>query len=39
MKRGSMAEALKAFAEKGTKRIVWDNAPSHRAKVLRYHQL
>lgn len=35
MKRDSMAEALKQFAEKGMKRIVWDNAPSHRAKVLR----
>ena len=35
MKRDSMEASLKEFGEAGMKRIVWDNAPSHRAKVLR----
>ena len=31
----SMEASLKEFSEAGMKRIVWDNAPSPRAKVLR----
>lgn len=35
MKRDSMEKSLEEFGKAGLKRIVWDNAPSHRAKVLR----
>lgn len=35
MKQDSMEASLGVFAEAGVDTIVWDNAPSHRAKVLR----
>jgi DDE superfamily endonuclease len=35
MKCDSMQKSLRVFGESGMKHIVWDNAPSHRSKVLR----
>lgn len=35
MKQESMEASLREFAQAGIKRVVWDNAPSHKAKALR----